>query len=76
MVLFSHWLFRLKNWRFSANSCKGFIVSLKWAQKQIIPHSNRENDDFIALLLVKLLSFNLVCKEKDNGKQIFELTLI
>ena len=28
MILFSHWLFWLKNWRFSANSCKGFIASL------------------------------------------------
>ena len=28
MTLFSHWLFWLKNWRFSTNSSKGFIVSL------------------------------------------------
>ena len=28
MMLFSHWLFSLKNWRFSTISCKGFIVSL------------------------------------------------
>ena len=28
MMLFSHWLFWLKYWRFSTNSCKGFIVSL------------------------------------------------
>ena len=28
MLLFSHWLFLLKNWRFSANSCNAFIVSL------------------------------------------------
>ena len=28
MALFSHWLFWLKNWRFSTNSCKEFIVSL------------------------------------------------
>ena len=29
MILFSHWLFWLKNWRFSTNSSQGFIVSLK-----------------------------------------------
>ena len=29
MMLFSHWLFWMKNWRFSANSCEGFIVSLR-----------------------------------------------
>ena len=28
-VLFSHWLFWLKNWRFSTNSCKGFIESFR-----------------------------------------------
>ena len=28
MKLFSHWLFWFKNWRFSTNVCKGFIVSL------------------------------------------------
>ena len=27
-MLFSHWLFWLKNWCFSINCCKGFIVSL------------------------------------------------
>ena len=27
-MLFSHWLFRLKNWRLSTNSCEAFIVSL------------------------------------------------
>ena len=30
MVLFSHRLFWLKNWRFSTKSCKRFIVSWKW----------------------------------------------
>ena len=29
MMLFSHWLFWLKNWRFLTNTCKGFIASLK-----------------------------------------------
>ena len=28
MMLFIHWLFWLKNWRFSTNNSKGFIVSL------------------------------------------------
>ena len=28
MMLFIHWLFLPKNWRFSTNSCKEFIVSL------------------------------------------------
>ena len=28
MMLLSHWLFRLKNWRFPTNIYKGFIVSL------------------------------------------------
>ena len=28
MKLFSHWLFWFKNWRFSTNVCKWFIVSL------------------------------------------------
>ena len=26
MMLFSHWLFWFKNWRFSTNSCKEFII--------------------------------------------------
>ena len=29
MRLFSYWQFWLKNWRFSTNSCKRFIVSLR-----------------------------------------------
>ena len=29
-MLFSLWLFWLKNLHFSTNSCKGFIVSLIW----------------------------------------------
>ena len=33
MMLFSHWLFWLKNWRFSENSCKGFILFLRWSKK-------------------------------------------
>ena len=27
-MLFSHWLFSLKNWRFSKNSGKGLSISL------------------------------------------------
>ena len=29
MRLFNYWQFWLKNWRFSTNSCKGFIVSVR-----------------------------------------------
>ena len=29
MRLFNYWQFWLKNWRFSINSCKGFIVSVR-----------------------------------------------
>ena len=29
MMLFSLWLFRLKNWRFSTSSSNEFVVSLK-----------------------------------------------
>ena len=32
-MLFSHWLFWLKNWCFSTNSSKGFIVSLMVMRK-------------------------------------------
>ena len=45
MMLFSHWLFWLKNWSFSTDSWKGFIVSLNETLK--VGHSLFKNICFI-----------------------------
>ena len=61
MMLFSHWLFWLKNCRFSTNSCQGFIVSL--TQKTFCPK------DFI-LNLAETLKGNFRTKWVKGTKKI------
>ena len=45
-MLFSHWLFLLKNWHSSTNSSKGFIVSLNIYQSFLLDLTLRKIPKF------------------------------
>ena len=68
----------VNDWKPLTNVTKSFILDVVGALDtplsfdfKVRTKVNRENDDFIAFLLVNLLSFNLFYKQKDNKKTIF-----
>ena len=65
-MLFSHWLFWLKNWSFSKNSCKGFIVSL-------VQELHEDIKPFLNLKCLEKPNFVSLPESEDNEVEVDEV---